>query len=162
MSALFVFISIFDFRFRFQCGHAVKSHILAISHWGGLGKSWPRPIKSSAKSWRRPTNHDHHKIIQTCNLRRTRTQPPRAYHYTSRMMPCAHGKVDVSQHRTTPRPGIKITVDEEAAPVSFGGWLPARKQTQNVQTSGRATTTAVPASVHNNYRSWDFNCCCGS
>ena len=44
-------------------------------------------------------------------------------------MPCAHRKVDVSQHRTTPRPGTEIrVVEEEAALPTFWGWLPARKK----------------------------------
>ena len=56
-----------------------------------------------------------------------------------------------AQHLTTPRPGTHIrVVEEEAALVIFGGWLAARKETQNVRASGRATTTAVPASIHNN------------
>ena len=55
----------------------------------------------------------------------------------------------MSQHRTTPRPGTQIRVEEADAKAIFGEWLPAREETQNVQTSGRATTTAVAASVHN-------------
>ena len=71
---------------------------------------------------------------------------------TSRVMPCAHRKVDLSQHRATPRPRKRIrVVEEEAARAISWGLLPARKETLNVPTSGRATTTAVPASMHNNW-----------
>ena len=66
------------------------------------------------------------------------------------MMPFAHRKVDVSQHRTTARPGTQIRqVEEEAALVVFRCWMPSRKETQQEPISGRATTTAVPQKKKN-------------
>ena len=56
-------------------------------------------------------------------------------------MPCAHRKINVNQHRTTPRPGTQIrVVEEEAALATFWGWLSAKK-----------TTTAITATIHNNW-----------
>ena len=55
-------------------------------------------------------------------------QPPRAYQYTSRMMPCAHTKVGLSQHRTTPRPGTQIRALEEEAALAILGVAASEKR----------------------------------
>ena len=69
----------------------------------------------------------------------------------------------MSQH---PRTVVHVHVDVDTTNTRVHeGWLPARKETQNVPTSGRATATAaILASVHNNWLGLQQTaaaaCCC--
>ena len=64
-----------------------------------------------------------HTAARCCNKQQTL----RAQLYTSLLIPCAHGKLNVKQHRTTPKPETLVSQQEEAALAFAGGWLRARK-----------------------------------
>ena len=65
----------------------------------------------------------------------------------TRMMPCAHRQMPVSAGQ--PRDWVHKAEHQGKKPRwQFRGWLPARKETEKVPTSGRATTTTVPAKAY--------------
>ena len=59
-----------------------------------------------------------HTTARCCKKQHQQQKTPRAQQYTSSLLvPCAHGKLNVKHHRTTPKPEIyaNITVEKEAA-----------------------------------------------
>ena len=54
-----------------------------------------------------------------CFLRRTLPLAAATQQYTCLLIPCAHRKLNVRQHRTTPKPETHIAVEEEAALTRF-------------------------------------------
>ena len=51
-----------------------------------------------------------------CCKKQQQQKTPRAQQYTlSLLISCAHAKLNVKYHRTTPEPEIHITVEKEAA-----------------------------------------------
>ena len=51
-----------------------------------------------------------------CCKKQQQQKTPRAQQYTSRLViSCAHGKLNVKHHRTTPKPEMHTTVEKEAA-----------------------------------------------
>ena len=75
-----------------------------------------------------------HTAALCCNKQQRKT--PRAQQYTSLLIPCAHGKLDVKHRRTTPKPETHITAVEKEAAL-------ARKQSTNKYASGTTTTTTT-------------------
>ena len=99
-------------------------------------------------------------------------QPPRAYQYTSRMMPCAHTKVGLSQHRTTPRPVTQIRVVEETERLAISGGGCQREKRSKMYQQVVEPRRLLSQQAYKIKIGWDFNklllqqqaiaagCCC--
>ena len=79
----------------------------------------------------------HHKppLFALCCKKQQQQKMPRAHPYTSSLViPCAHGKLNVKHHRTTPEPEIhgSITAENDEAALARK-WYRAPKRTQAAQ-----------------------------
>ena len=85
----------------------------AISRqWGAKNRCflalWLAQTRSFASlSWHVILRTVPHTAARCCCNKQQHT--PRAQQYTSLVVPCAHGKLDVKHHRTTPKPETHVT-----------------------------------------------------
>ena len=62
------------------------------------------------------TAHHTPPLSAVCCKQQQKHKTPRAQHCTSNLLiPCAHGKLNVKHHRTTPKPEIHVAVEKAEA-----------------------------------------------
>ena len=86
-----------------------------------------------------------HTAARCCNKQQQET--PRAQQYTSLLIPCAHGKLNVKHHRTTPKPETHITSKRKKL-----RWRENRKYSTKTYTTAQPPPPAITTT---DYRPYD-------
>ena len=66
-----------------------------------------------------------HTAARCCCNKQQHNKTPRAQQYSSPLVPCAHGKLNVKHYRTTPKPETRITrqiVEKKLRSVARNTW----------------------------------------
>ena len=103
-----------------------------------------------------------HTAARWCNKQEQKT--PRAQQYTSLLIPCAHGMLNVKHHRTTPKPETHVTSGERSCAGEKIENSAPKKRIQTAQPPPPATRQQATQLLDETCTSMSASrcCCCRS